>query len=414
MTDANAALTHGNAERNVEDTSGASPPIDADLSAPDAPESASPLVDGSSSRASTAARKAVSKEATGRKASTKKASTKKASPKKASAKKASAKKAVRGPRMSAQPKYPRHSVERALRIPLALYEQNAGNPATVQEAAHFTGTGVSGNFNVEVSSAKKYGFLGTDEKKQLVLTDRARRAVAPQTETDRVNALREAILAAPDISTVYNYYRGESLPDAQFFINAMTDRFGIPAEKVAEFHEIFNESVRAAELVDDSGDRIRLIDIGRDEAHRSPATSGTPAPRALARTDATCFVMQPFAPPLGGYYDSVYKPAIEQAGLHPVRADESIFATGKIMDQIWRGIRSARVLVAELTSKNPNVFYELGLAHALEKPVVLVSSNEDDVPFDLRHIRIILYDQADPFWGEKLINKIADNIRSAL
>ena len=316
--------------------------------------------------------------------------------------------------MSAQPKYPRHSVERALRIPLALYEQNAGNPATVQEAAHFTGTGVSGNFNVEVSSAKKYGFLGTDEKKQLVLTDRARRAVAPQTETDRVNALREAILAAPDISTVYNYYRGESLPDAQFFINAMTDRFGIPAEKVAEFHEIFNESVRAAELVDDSGDRIRLIDIGRDEAHRSPATSGTPAPRALARTDATCFVMQPFAPPLGGYYDSVYKPAIEQAGLHPVRADESIFATGKIMDQIWRGIRSARVLVAELTSKNPNVFYELGLAHALEKPVVLVSSNEDDVPFDLRHIRIILYDQADPFWGEKLINKIADNIRSAL
>ena len=71
-------------------------------------------------------------------------------------------------------------------------------------------------------------------------------------------------------------------------------------------------------------------------------------------------------------------------------------------------------LVAELTSKNPNVFYELGLAHALEKPVVLVSSNQEDVPFDLRHIRAIFYDQADPFWGQKLINKIADNIKSAL
>ncbi|MEP6697900.1 MAG: hypothetical protein ABJA34_13630 [Pseudonocardiales bacterium] len=84
------------------------------------------------------------------------------------------------------------------------------------------------------------------------------------------------------------------------------------------------------------------------------------------------------------------------------------------MDQIWRGIRAAKILVAELTTKNPNVFYELGLAHALEKPVVLVSSNQEDVPFDLRHIRVVLYDQADPFWGQKLIDKIADNIRSAV
>jgi hypothetical protein len=60
------------------------------------------------------------------------------------------------------------------------------------------------------------------------------------------------------------------------------------------------------------------------------------------------------------------------------------------------------------------VFYELGLAHALEKPVVLVSSNQEDVPFDLRHIRVILYDHADPFWGQKLIDKIADNIKSAI
>jgi len=124
--------------------------------------------------------------------------------------------------------------------------------------------------------------------------------------------------------------------------------------------------------------------------------------------------MQPFAAPLGGYYESIYKPAIEQAGLQPLRADADIFGTGKSMDQIWRGIRSAEVLVAELTSKNPNVFYELGLAHALEKPVVLVSSNEEDVPFDLRYIRVILYDQSDPFWGPKLIDKLADNLRSAL
>ncbi len=84
------------------------------------------------------------------------------------------------------------------------------------------------------------------------------------------------------------------------------------------------------------------------------------------------------------------------------------------MDQIWSGINNAKVLVAELTSRNPNVFYELGLAHALDKPVVLVSSNEIDVPFDLKHIRVIYYDMTDPFWGQKLLEKVAENILSAL
>jgi hypothetical protein len=172
--------------------------------------------------------------------------------------------------------------------------------------------------------------------------------------------------------------------------------------------------MRSAELIDDSGVRPRLIDVGRDESQRPGTISAVPVPKVAVEKGTTCFVMQPFGGPLGSYYELIFKPAIEQAGMTAVRADDDIFATGKIMDQVWRGIRQAKVLVAELTSKNPNVFYELGLAHALEKPVVLVSSNQEDVPFDLRHIRAIFYDQADPFWGQKLISKIADNIKSAL
>jgi hypothetical protein len=124
--------------------------------------------------------------------------------------------------------------------------------------------------------------------------------------------------------------------------------------------------------------------------------------------------MQPFAAPHGEYYEKIFKPAIEKTKLLPVRADAEIFATGKIIDQIWHGINAVMVLVAELSTRNPNVFYELGLAHALHKPVVLVSSNEPDVPFDLQHIRVIYYDVNDPFWGTKLIEKVAENILSAL
>ena len=115
--------------------------------------------------------------------------------------------------------------------------------------------------------------------------------------------------------------------------------------------------------------------------------------------------MMPFAEPIGGYYASIYKPAIERAKLTAVRADADIYGTGKIIDQIWKGIHAARVLVAELTNRNPNVLYELGLAHALYKPVVLVSSNKDDVPFDVQHVRVIYYEKEDPFWGQKLIRK---------
>lgn len=244
------------------------------------------------------------------------------------------------------------------------------------------------------------------------LEDRARQILVPQSETDRLDGLRDAVLNAPDFMEVYNHYRGENLPDDEFFFNALTERFKVPADKVGEFLTVFNESMRAAELIDESGERPKLIDVGR-ETTDSDGKPSNPKKAAVPK-GTTCFVMQPFSGPLGGYYESIFRPAIEQAGLDPVRADSDIFGTGKIMDQVWRGIRQAKVLVAELTTKNPNVFYELGIAHALEKPVVLVSSNEEDVPFDLRQIRVILYDKDDPFWGQKLIDKIADNIKSAI
>jgi len=178
---------------------------------------------------------------------------------------------------------------------------------------------------------------------------------------------------------------------------------------------VFTSSLESAHLIDKKGDKYRVIDVTSSddlEPDAAPRRTSGAAPK-IAVGDS-CFVVMPFAGPIGGYFHYVYEPAIKKAGLNAVRADADIFGTGKIIDQIWTGINAAKVLVAELTTKNPNVFYELGLAHALNKPVVLVSSNEEDVPFDLRHIRVIYYDVSDPFWGQKLIEKVAENIVSAL
>lgn len=276
---------------------------------------------------------------------------KKVAAKKVAARKKPAKRKASPARVAQQTKFPRHSVEKALRIPKAIYEQNAGKPCTAKEAAKFTGaTGVSGNFNVEVASSKKYGFLHGAEGGKLVFQERARQAIAPQSATDRRNALRDAVLAAPDLADVYSHYRGENLPDDQFFRNALTDRFKIPADKVAEFLDVFYESVRAAELIDESGERPRLIDVGRDEARHAGASA---SPEVIVADGTICFVMQPFGGHLGTYYEAIFKPAIVQAGLTPMRADDDIFATGKIMDQVWRGIHQAKVLVAELSRRTP-------------------------------------------------------------
>jgi hypothetical protein len=135
---------------------------------------------------------------------------KRAPAKKALAKRAVAKKAVAVKRAAPGADYPRHAVDKALRIPKALYDQGATRGATVAEAAQYTTGGkVTGPFNSEVASAKKYGFLRSDAGK-LVLEDRARQAIAPQRETDRISALRDAVQDAPGIAAVYAEYRGEN------------------------------------------------------------------------------------------------------------------------------------------------------------------------------------------------------------
>jgi hypothetical protein len=315
-----------------------------------------------------------------------------------------------------QAMYPRHAIMESLRIPRAILEQNAGRECSDSEAAGFVGLTLNGNVRSEISSALKYGFLERPSAGRIRLSELGRKVLRPQQPKDEIDGLREAVLKAPDISSVYTHYRGENLPDQQFFDNALVDTFSIPQVKLSEFKSIFTKSLQEARLLEEHSRKYRVIDISQDEAHRD---DNIDALKKLGKSvninpNDSCFVVMPFATPLGNHYAQIYEPAIKRAGLKPVRADDDIFATGKIMDQIWSGINSARVLVAELTSRNPNVFYELGLAYALKKPVVLVSSNESDVPFDVRHIRVIYYDVNDPFWGDKLLAKVAENIISAI
>jgi hypothetical protein len=89
------------------------------------------------------------------------------------------------------------------------------------------------------------------------------------------------------------------------------------------------------------------------------------------------------------YLDHI-KAIVESEGINCKRADE-IHGTNIITFDIWEKINRARFIIADLTGKNPNVFYEIGLAHALGKEVILITQTMDDVPFDLKSIRCIVY-----------------------
>jgi hypothetical protein len=104
-----------------------------------------------------------------------------------------------------------------------------------------------------------------------------------------------------------------------------------------------------------------------------------------------CFVLMPFDSQFQPLYDDHIKPTVTRSGLRCERADD-IRGTTLITWDIWERINRARFLMADLTGQNSNVFYELGLAHALSKDVILITQSMDFVPFDLKTIRCIVYD----------------------
>lgn len=103
-----------------------------------------------------------------------------------------------------------------------------------------------------------------------------------------------------------------------------------------------------------------------------------------------CFVLMPFMPHFAPVFIDHIRKVCNKLNLRCLRADD-IFSNSSIIDDIWCSIVKSRVIVADLTSKNPNVFYEIGIAHTIGKPVILITQDIEDIPFDLRHIRNIIY-----------------------
>lgn len=100
-------------------------------------------------------------------------------------------------------------------------------------------------------------------------------------------------------------------------------------------------------------------------------------------------IMMPFSAEFNAVYAAI-QASTSAAGLNCVRADD-IWEEHAIIQDVVNIIARAKVVICDCSGKNPNVFYEAGIAHTLGKEVILIAQSKEDIPFDLRHLRCIFY-----------------------
>lgn len=128
----------------------------------------------------------------------------------------------------------------------------------------------------------------------------------------------------------------------------------------------------------------------------------------LESSSTLCFVMMPFGRESESIYWNLIKPAAENVGLTPLRADQ-ISTSGQIIEQIRAATRESRVCIADVSTANPNVLYELGLAEALGKPILLIAKTGSQPPFDIAGRRYIGYDEVSPGQaGDKISSSLSE------
>ena len=107
----------------------------------------------------------------------------------------------------------------------------------------------------------------------------------------------------------------------------------------------------------------------------------------------SAFVVMQFTSPFNELYDEVIDPVCHSVGIKAYRASD-IYRPGVILQDITQGLTESNLIITEIAPENANVFYELGYAHALKKPVILLAERGSGLPFDISGYRVIFYDDA--------------------
>ncbi|HWS86811.1 MAG TPA: GAF domain-containing protein [Pyrinomonadaceae bacterium] len=152
---------------------------------------------------------------------------------------------------------------------------------------------------------------------------------------------------------------------------------------LCKYADILGQSIRALHL---EQERERARERERDGRMLvKPCWQG----RYAARKDY-CFVLMPYSPSWSKNVRRTIKAAVEEQGLKFKIADEAVGRN--VMEDVWQGICEARLVIADLSTANPNVAYEVGLADVLGRKIILLAQDPKRVPFDFVGSRLLVYD----------------------
>ncbi|WP_052113680.1 hypothetical protein [Actinotalea fermentans] len=280
-----------------------------------------------------------------------------------------------------------------------------------------------------ITASAQYGITtGSYKAEFLDLTDKGRLATdALVPAASRLKArIQLAIMEVPPFKAVFEKYKSSRLPSVQVLRDAMADA-GVDEAEVAEAVETFLANARDLGLIRTIGGSEHLVsaedvldrlpDASEEDAivtgrasggdttpERAAAVTASPEPQpaVTARTDlqGTCFVVSPIGAEDSEQrlhadlvLSSLIEPALRELGLEPVRADQ-ISKPGMITGQVIDHLARAKMVIADLSFGNPNVYYELALRHATRKPVVQIIRSADTLPFDVGQFRTVVIDMS--------------------
>jgi hypothetical protein len=283
----------------------------------------------------------------------------------------------------------------------------------------------SGLARQQIVNSNRYGLTeGSYRADFLELTRLGQTATDPDAPPrERARARFEAAIAniAP-FKSLYDSLEGNKLPNQQVMRDHLVENQNLTAEQAKEAVELFIVNAKHVGVLRPVAgtERVLSIDHVLDEMPATggqgngagagrptaPVTGGQGRGRALTAGDdysKACFYITPIGAEASVerkhadvFLGHLVEPAVEalDAGLQVVRADH-IEDPGLITSQVIQHVLRAKLVIADLSFHNPNVFYELALRHATGKPTVLICWSEDKLPFDIADVRTVRVDMTD-------------------
>jgi len=332
----------------------------------------------------------------------------------AKARKAPKRRPTAGRKPVAAADLPRKPIEECISVAKPIHEMYAGQPATWDELATAAGLGArSNNTKYTIWSAQAYDLLIKSGDKYS-LSETARKILAPNYPEERGEGIVKAITVPTVFSKFYSEYNGKLLPQDDFLLNVLENRYDVPRDRLEEARDVILANARFAGIMADHGDGRRLIRL--DSAPKFSAGASPIAPTegsadevqietaALGKTLGSgdvCFYITPIGDDgseVRRHADLLLKhliePAFKEFGVKVIRADK-IEKSGLISQQIFEHLALSRYCVADLSFGNPNAFYELGIRHMTKLPTIQIIRKGDKIPFDVSQGRTISIDMSD-------------------